>query len=375
MNDRLGFLTRGHRTAVPRHRTLRATLDWSYELLPAMEQSALRRLSVFAGRFDADSASAVISDSGQDPASVLNILTDLAAKSLITVHAADDQVSYQLLNTSRAYAAEKLAASAEVHVIRQRHARLCCSWGDAELEWDPASVDERDCDSRRIDDVRAALNWCFSRGGDTALGIELTAKSAHYWFQLSFLNEYRTYLERALELLPDAPVSEAIELRIHAALGDALVYTRGSGKGVTLAFRKTLAIATRLGTNSFRRRALWGLWVDRIIGSDYQSAVKLAKQFQGISETSEEPAIRLTCDRMLALSMHLTGDHDAARCHVDNMLRALGRAVAGLSRAGHARGCRFGGLRRVHGTHAIALLCAHVRRRSGALVRKHAGGD
>jgi predicted ATPase/DNA-binding winged helix-turn-helix (wHTH) protein len=328
LNDRLGFLTRGHRTAVPRHRTLRATLDWSYELLPAVEQSALRRLSVFAGHFDATAASAVICDTGTEPTSILNTLTDLAAKSLITVHAAGDQVSYQLLNTSRAYAAEKLQGSVEVYEIKQRHAKLCCSWGDAELEWEPASVDGRDCDSRRIDDVRAALNWCFSRDGDATLGIELTAKSAHYWFQLSFLNEYRTYLERALELLPDAPVPEAIELRIHAALGDALVYTRGAVKGVSAAFRKTLAIATRLGTNSFRRRALWGLWVDRIIASDYQSAAKLAMQFQSISEDIEDPAIRLTCDRMLALSLHLTGDHDAARYHVDNMLRLLGQRRA-----------------------------------------------
>jgi predicted ATPase len=328
LNDRLGFLTRGHRTAVPRHRTLRATLDWSYELLPPIEQTALRRLSVFAGRFDAAAAGTIICDAGTDPTGILNTLTDLAAKSLITVQAAGAQVSYQLLNTSRAYAAEKLQDSAEVREIKRHHAKLCCSWGDAELEWEPASFDECDCDSRRIDDVRAALNWCFSRDGDATLGIELCAKSAHYWFQLSFLNEYRTYLERALELLPDAPVSEAIELRIHAALGDALVYTRGAGKGVTKAFRKTLAIATRLGTNSFRRRALWGLWVDRIIASDYQSAAKLAKQFQSISEDTEDPVVRLTCDRMLALSLHLTGDHDAARYHVDNMLRVLGQPIA-----------------------------------------------
>jgi hypothetical protein len=148
---------------------------------------------------------------------------------------------------------------------------------------------------------------------------------------LSFLNEYRTYLERALEVLPNAPVPEAIELRIHAALGDALVYTRGAGKAVTAAFNKTLAIATRLGTDSFRRRALWGLWVDRIIASDYQSSAKLARQFQSISVDSEDPAIGLTCDRMLALALHLTGDHDAARHHVDNQLRAIGQPITALS--------------------------------------------
>ncbi len=204
LNDRLGFLTRGPRTAIPRHRTLRATLDWSYELLPEVEQTALRRLSVFAGRFDDTSAAAIICDTDTDPTSVLNILTDLAAKSLITVKTSGDQVWYQLLNTSRAYAAEKLEAGTEAARIKQRHARLCCSWGEAENEWEPGSVDKHDCDSRRIDDVRAALNWCFSTEGDTTLGVELTAKSAHYWFQLSFLNEYRTYLERALEVLPNA---------------------------------------------------------------------------------------------------------------------------------------------------------------------------
>jgi len=326
LNDRLGFLTRGPRTAIPRHRTLRATLDWSYELLPEVEQTALRRLSVFAGRFDDEAAAAIIPDASTDAAHILNILTDLAAKSLLTVNASGHQVWYQLLNTSRAYAAEKLDSSAEAARIKQRHARLCCSWGDAEYEWEDFPVD-----SRRIDDVRAALNWCFSAEGDAGLGVELTAKSAHYWFQLSFLNEYRAYLERALELMAQIPVPEAIELRIHAALGDALVYTRGAGKAVTAAFNKTLDIATRLGTNSFRRRALWGLWVDRIIASDYQSSAKLARQFQSISVDCDDPAIRLTCDRMMALALHLTGDHDAARHHVDNQLRAFGQPVAALS--------------------------------------------
>jgi predicted ATPase/DNA-binding winged helix-turn-helix (wHTH) protein len=332
LNDRLGFLTRGHRTALPRHRTLRATLDWSYALLPLNEQTALRRLSVFAGSFCAASAGAVVCDAEYEEAGVLNILTDLAAKSLVTVRAVGDEVSYQLLNTSRAYAVEKLQSSTESHEIKRRHARLCCIWGDAVPEWGPTATDEwNERDSRKIDDVRAALNWCFSTEGDASLGVELTAKSAHFWFQLSFLNEYRGYLERALELLPTTPVPEAIELRIHAALGDAIVYTRGSGKGVTDAFRKALTIATRLGTDSFRRRALWGLWVDRIVASDYQSAAKLATQFQSISQGSQDPAIMLTCDRMLALALHLTGSHEAARHHVDNMLKAMAQPIAALS--------------------------------------------
>jgi predicted ATPase/DNA-binding winged helix-turn-helix (wHTH) protein len=108
LSDCLGFLTQGLRTAVPRHRTLRAALDWSYAILPRAEQIALCRLSVFAGSFDAAAAHAMIADGESTLEDVVNLLTNLAAKSLLTARATDEQVLYQLLDTSRAYAVEKL---------------------------------------------------------------------------------------------------------------------------------------------------------------------------------------------------------------------------------------------------------------------------
>jgi len=123
LDDCLGILTRGHRTAIPRHRTLRATLDWSYAILPRAEQVALCRLSVFAGSFDAASARMVITNDEDDMEDVVDLLTDLVSKSLLTVRIDEDQAVYQLLGTSRAYASEKLQASDECNEIRQRHAR------------------------------------------------------------------------------------------------------------------------------------------------------------------------------------------------------------------------------------------------------------
>jgi predicted ATPase/DNA-binding winged helix-turn-helix (wHTH) protein len=276
LNDRLGFLTRGHRTAVPRHRTLRATLDWSYELLPAVEQTALRRLSVFAGHFDATAASAVICDTGTDPTSILNTLTDLAAKSLITVHAAGDQVSYQLLNTSRAYAAEKLEGSVEVYEIKQRHAKLCCSWGDAELEWEPASVDGRDCDSRRIDDVRAALNWCFSRDGDATLGIELTAKSAVRHRSGDRIAPVR------LNLLAADPLSSPLHLELLATMGEDLatepVFARAQDNRAGWSAAELLRTAMAQFTEGFETR-------------DFFQARQLLEELQA---QAEEPPARIT---------------------------------------------------------------------------------
>jgi predicted ATPase/DNA-binding winged helix-turn-helix (wHTH) protein len=123
LHDCLGILTRGHRTAIPRHRTLRATLDWSYAILPRAEQVALCRLSVFAGSFDAAAARMVITNDEADLEDVVDLLTDLVSKSLLTVRINEDQAVYQLLGTSRAYAIEKLQARDECNEVRERHAR------------------------------------------------------------------------------------------------------------------------------------------------------------------------------------------------------------------------------------------------------------
>ena len=173
---------------MPRQQTLRATLNWSYELHSRAEQIALRRLAVFTGPFDARSASAVIADNDVHAANVLDVLTSLAAKSLVAALVAGEQVCYRLLDTSRVYALEKLAESHERDEIKRRHALLCCSWGKGDPDWELQGVREKIAGSRqRVDDVRAALDWCFSPQGDSSLGVNLTADSASIWFRSSAL--------------------------------------------------------------------------------------------------------------------------------------------------------------------------------------------
>jgi predicted ATPase/DNA-binding winged helix-turn-helix (wHTH) protein len=129
LDDCLGILTRGHRTAIPRHRTLRAALDWSYAILPRAEQVALCRLSVFTGSFDAAAARTVISNDEAEIEDVVDLLTDLVSKSLLTVCIDDDRAVYQLLATSRAYAIEKLQGGEEWNEIQRRYARYCFTRG------------------------------------------------------------------------------------------------------------------------------------------------------------------------------------------------------------------------------------------------------
>jgi predicted ATPase/DNA-binding winged helix-turn-helix (wHTH) protein len=333
LDDRLGLLTRGHRTAMPRHQTLRATLDWSYELLSGVEQRVLRRLAVFAGAFDLRSASAVVVDDEVNEAGVSDVLTNLASKSLLTVQAAGEQVLHRLLSTSRAYALEKLEISREGGEIKRRHAQLCRSWGKDDLDWEPQSFRQGTAGSGyRIDDVRAALNWCCSLDGDSRLGIELTATSAPIWFQSSFLNEYRGRLEWALQALKSNGIRDAtLELRLNAALGNVTLFTRGPSPLVTAAFNKTLELAEQLGTNAHRQRALWGLWAARIGVSDYQSALGFAQAFCLFANSAGDRSAMLEGDRMMALAHHFLGDQSQARRHAERALTRPGRPVSAWS--------------------------------------------
>jgi predicted ATPase/DNA-binding winged helix-turn-helix (wHTH) protein len=126
LNDPLSVLTCGRRTASPRHKTLRATLDWSYETLTADEQVVLRRLGIFGGEFTLDSATTVASSADVASVDVPELVATLVAKSLVMASLRDGAASYRLLDTTRAYARENLLQSPDVHLVSRLHAETLC---------------------------------------------------------------------------------------------------------------------------------------------------------------------------------------------------------------------------------------------------------
>src|SRR5262249_34628707 len=118
LDDRFRLLTGGTRGALPRHQTLRALIDWSYDSLPEGEAALLRRLSVFAGGWTLGAAEGVASDPSTD---VLDLLDALVDRSLVLVDEVAEGLRYRMLETVREYAGEKLAASGEVTAVRKRH--------------------------------------------------------------------------------------------------------------------------------------------------------------------------------------------------------------------------------------------------------------
>src|SRR6267143_195898 len=201
LDDRFRLLTAGRRTALPRHQTLGAALDWSYQLLPEEERAVLRRLSVFAGDFPLEAAVAVAADPGSS--GIVDRIANLVSKSLVTADPRGELAQYRLLDTTRLYALEKLRSSGELQQIARRHAEYYRAvFRHAEAESESRPQDEwLAIYGRHLDNLRAGLDWAFSAEGDPQIGVGLAIAAVPLWVQLSLLGECRERVERALAAL------------------------------------------------------------------------------------------------------------------------------------------------------------------------------
>ena len=253
-------------------------------------------------------------------------ISNLGAKSLITADVTGEQVLFRLLDATRAYALEKLDACSETAAIRRRHAESCCADWNAAESLALGAAGRAQC--RKIDDVRAALDWCFSPEGDASIGMRLTAASAPLWFRLSVMDEYRRHLERALQALESAPApNAALEMKLNATLGHVLMHTRGPTPGMKAAFNRAYEIAELVGDTSTRWLALWGLGMAQAAGGDYSSAVDFSERAHRASIDLGDSAADAS-DRLMALTHHLAGNQATARRHSE---RALSRPATIMS--------------------------------------------
>ncbi|HEY4114708.1 MAG TPA: winged helix-turn-helix domain-containing protein [Rhizomicrobium sp.] len=215
---------RARSTAPPRHSTLRATLEWSYGLLSPDEQAVLCRLAVFAGNFTMKAAEAVASDSAILKGQVFQHAANLIRKSLISIVPGTRTPTYRLLETTRAFALERLAASGDDHATRQRHVRhMVRVLEEATSEWETTSDAvwlERY--GSMLEDLRAALAWAVGESGHDAL--VLAGASWPLWRQLSLPAEGRHYLSAAAAQL-QRDTSPVIEARLRRGLGEMLLNT------------------------------------------------------------------------------------------------------------------------------------------------------
>ena len=323
LDDCFSLLTAGRRTALRRHQTLRATLDWSYELLSEAEGWVLRQVSIFADGFSLAAASAVIASAEVHASDVIDGLAKLVAKSLVATDVAGATVRYRLLDTTRAYAREKLGERGELEQASRSHAQyylgLCRL---AEAEWQT----RRAADWHRhygieIANVRAALDWAFSLHGDASIGVALTAAAVPLWCQLSLLDECRRCVEQALsQVVPGSNRDAQSEMQLEAALGLSRFHTKGPMREAGAAWARALTIADRLENTEYQLRSLWGLWSCRMTTGEYRDALAFAQRFRRLAAKQPDPADQLIADRMIGTVLRYMGDLTNARRHIERML-------------------------------------------------------
>jgi predicted ATPase len=323
LDDCLHLLTGGRRTALPRHQTLRATLDWSYQLLPELERVVLRRLAIFAGGFTLQAASTIAAIGEIAGPDIVDYAANLVAKSLVAADLGGATGWYRLLETTRAHALEKLTESGELEQIARRHAEYCRDLyerAEVELQTRPAA-EWLAASGRQIGNLRAALDWAFSPTGDVAVGVALTIAAVPLWGQLSLVHECRGRVERALaSLAPEAGRSVPQEMKLYAALGASLLYSTGPVPETESVWAKALEIAESLGDTEYQLRALYGLWACRMNRGECRVALTLAQKFYSLAQDRGDPADLPIGDRVIGVSLHYWGDQTNARRHIERML-------------------------------------------------------
>ncbi|MBV9516970.1 MAG: winged helix-turn-helix domain-containing protein [Hyphomicrobiales bacterium] len=315
LDNRFDLLTSGRRTALPRHRTLRAMLDWSYDLLTEEERALLCRLAIFRAGFTLDGAGAV---SGGELAGLADGIASLLDKSLVAVDPSEVGSRWRLLETIRSYAVEKLAERGEADEAARRHAtyfRDLIASAVPDFRSRIPTEELARC-SREVDNVRAALDWSFGPGRSPALAVSLTIAAIPLWEHLSLMEECRGRVEQALAALHAATGGDTrLEMQLNAALGGlvrAIAFPEPNVLEMLPALAKALQLAESLGDVDQQLRSLWGLWL-----LEDRKALRVAQQFSALATM---PADRLVGERMIGSSYHFRGNQRSARHHIERAL-------------------------------------------------------
>ncbi len=325
LEDRFRLLTGGERTALPRQQTMRATIDWSYDLLPAAEQRVFERLAVFVGGCTLESAAAVCANGEIPSLDVFDLLSSLVDKSLVTADLEDGEPRYRLLESFQQYAREKLRARDEDQTVARRHAlayfELASRFRSASLYYhDPirftghSTQVSRTHAQRELDNWRAALEWALIERGDVVLGQRLAAETIWAFPSL----EGQRWTKTALRTVDaQTPTVVLANLRLQeASLARVLCETEVelvSSQQAIAHFREADDSHGVARAQSIAGHALLYLGRNAEAQSLLQEALAAARGL-------EDQCLAAYILRCLGLASAREGDFDAARRYVETTL-------------------------------------------------------
>ena len=367
LDDRFRLLRRGNRAALPRHQTLQATMDWSYELLGSPERAVLRRLAAFAGGWDLRAAEAICGGEGIEAAEVPDLLGQLVAKSLVQLQTPPDEGSanggdarYTLLETVRQYAWQLAERQGEARDVRERHLAWCvvlAREADVQLQGvDQAAWVARL--EREHDNLRAALTWSSAPergpGADPLAGLRLAGHIARFWLIHGHLGEGRRWLATLLDGSPMDPTDEKdpaaamVWLRALAGAG-MLAHFQVDFEQSSRQYERTIALARTIGARDWLASGLHNLGNSRQEAGDFVAGVALLEESLSLARAMGDRILAASVLNTLGGGAYRQGDapravplleESVALFREIDMGRGLASALGNLAnawqRAGHA---------------------------------------
>lgn len=341
LDDRFRLLAKGSRTALPRHQTLRAALDWSYDLLLEKERAALRRLSVFAGGWTLEAAEAICSGEEIEATDILDLLTQLVDKSLVVAETQGGQGRYRLLQTIRQYSRDRLLEAGEADIVRRCHRdwylRLAEQAethlnGSAQGVWLERLEVEHD-------NLRAALEWGMSEEDAGEFGLRLAVALRVFWEKHGHFTEGRRWLEGFL-----ARSKAPSPLLKTTALNGAgiLAYRQGDYGQVSMLCTEALTLSEESGDKRGAAQSLHFLAHLQQARADYASASEMMERSVTLYQEAGDTGGTANSVDCLGEIARSRGDYDSAAILAEEALTLY-------SRIGDIRG-------KAHALHNIAYI-------------------
>jgi predicted ATPase len=326
LDDRFRLLTGGSRTALPRHQTLQALIDWSYELLAEAERALLDRLSVFAGGWTLEAAEAVCAEAGIQAVEVLDLLTRLVDKSLVLVETRNGEARYRTLDTIQQYAREKALHSGDAARVRARH-----------LDFFVKLAETAEAHLRRADqflwlnrleaeayNFRAALGWA-QASGEAEAGLRLAGTLFWFWLLRGYVNEGRRWLEEMLALSAGS-VGGLVRARALRAAG-FLAVSQGDSGGGRSQLEASLALFREAGDQVGISDSLLGLGRTAYFQGNYPVARALFEESLAVGRAAGYAWGSAQALYRLGMVLLIQGEYAPARLHFEESVatfRALG---------------------------------------------------
>jgi predicted ATPase/DNA-binding winged helix-turn-helix (wHTH) protein len=318
LEDAFDLLTRGKRTAMSRHQTLHAVMDWSYELLTETERCVLQRLSVFRSAFDLEAAIAVASSPTLSGQRVVEAVLDLCGKSLLVQQAEHDGGSprHRLLYITRLFAERLLATAPDAPEIHRRHAAFVLQG----LR-DPSRSHEiltafgkGPALTATIAEMRAAIAWTLVEENDILLGLEIVADSNLVWHVAGLVEECGKHLGVALEKVRKAGAGNTrLALRLQTTLE---LFSSAHVLKDSASHRRALSVSRDL-VDAFEKaddklEALYALCVSAFGRGEFLLVLDCCEEIRELARAEWEPIAVAVGDRFAALALHELGQHVAA---------------------------------------------------------------